>query len=618
MDIRTLILARTGTVVLDPDRVGAAATRPSRDTDLDRLEDELAELGYVMTLDLAMTLRRLPHEAIQELRAWMLDTLRGDTPAPPPPAAGGPRFARARTGDPLGARPVFHLLAARPIQPCPWCATERELRALAPCGHLVCEPCWTGGAYVGCPVCHRRVAIPPFLARDAIAPTGAPPRTLPADAHLRLVFLGFDLVGVAREWLQRLVANPAPLAPADRRELEGIIDAIGPQAAAWLPRAIPRAETRAIAVARLWLVAPDRAAIARATAVHLATATDVLRVATILMGGDASLAASTRLRSIGRDLRRAILDTLDRLPADELGEHVARRRGLWKRVGERLHAFEDAARRPTATLAFALARGTALDTATFGPAVRARASAIATITLGEGGRLRHAPWLAPVEDGLRRGDPLLAIARLAQRPAQLLRRADHVRRVVDARAPATAADVLAAIRAAIRRADPRTLFALARHARRRPDPDGLARIVATELLARAERLRLFARAIVDGDAARAAGAWSGAWEVLAIHVAARANVIYVRDRGGLVTFRRRELEPTVQRLARLVAGGPDDGRATALPVTEAPTLYVIDAPAGLAIAPGSLGYVARPELARGTALEPLALDAWIDALAPIP
>src|SRR3954471_7508432 len=75
--IRTLLLARTHTVVLDPDRVASAATRPTRDVDLDKFEDELAQLGYVMSLDLAMTIRRLPHQAIAELRSWVIATLAG-------------------------------------------------------------------------------------------------------------------------------------------------------------------------------------------------------------------------------------------------------------------------------------------------------------------------------------------------------------------------------------------------------------------------------------------------------------------------------------------------------------------------------------------------------------
>src|SRR5215468_11939068 len=73
--IRTLLLERTHTVVLDPDRVANASTRPIRDVEIERFEDELAQLGFVMSLDLAITIRRLPQGAIHELRTWMVDTL---------------------------------------------------------------------------------------------------------------------------------------------------------------------------------------------------------------------------------------------------------------------------------------------------------------------------------------------------------------------------------------------------------------------------------------------------------------------------------------------------------------------------------------------------------------
>ena len=85
--IATLLLARTHTVVLDADSVASAATRPARDADVDRFEDELLQLGFVLSLDLAMTLRRLPYQALGELRAWILDTLGKLRPRPDVPLA---------------------------------------------------------------------------------------------------------------------------------------------------------------------------------------------------------------------------------------------------------------------------------------------------------------------------------------------------------------------------------------------------------------------------------------------------------------------------------------------------------------------------------------------------
>ncbi|MBA3541512.1 MAG: hypothetical protein H0T79_18005, partial [Deltaproteobacteria bacterium] len=350
MDLRTLLLARTYTVVLDSDGVANAATRPARDADFDKFEDDLAQLGFIMSLDLAMTIRRLPHQANQELRAWVTETIVGSLVTRPvvPPATGMP------TASPY-LRSVATWLRARADQPCPWCARITAIAPLDPCGHLVCRACWKGGTYAGCPVCHRRVAaVDPFVRLDAAPATPI----AGTNGQLRLLNLGFDLVGSARARFETLVTQLTPLAPDDRAELESVIDTMGPKTAAWLPVRIPTRETMAIAVARLWMVAADRTAMLAATATHLRTATDVLRVAVVLMGGDAALATPTRLRSISRGLRRAVLDALDRLPAEAVVEEVRRRAALWKRVGERIHPFEYAAAHGTATLAFAVVRGT--------------------------------------------------------------------------------------------------------------------------------------------------------------------------------------------------------------------------------------------------------------------
>src|SRR5262249_6902934 len=154
--LRTLLLARTHTVVMDPERVADAATRPMRDADADRLEDELVQLGYVMSLDLAITFRRLPREASQQLRTWLIDTLSRARPHV--------RLARAGDGGVSYLRRILPWLGSSPAQPCPWCGELKPVGALDPCGHLVCRTCWDGGAYSGCPICHRRIAIPePFV-----------------------------------------------------------------------------------------------------------------------------------------------------------------------------------------------------------------------------------------------------------------------------------------------------------------------------------------------------------------------------------------------------------------------------------------------------------------------
>lgn len=668
--IRTLLLARTHTVVLDPDRVASAATRPTRDVDLEKLELELAERGYVMSLDLAMTLRRLPHQAIQELRGWILDTLTIG-PASPEPRASLPRTRAVTTPPPSADSPSPYLrrmlswLTNQPVQPCPWCGQRKQVGALDPCGHLVCRSCWESGSFAGCPICHRRVAVEPF----ARAAPGEPIQ--PTTGELRLLHLGFDLAGAARDRFEQLIGRTTPLVPDERTELEVVIDAMGPKTVRWLPVRIPIRETMAIAVARLWVVAADRTAMVDATRGHLETATDVLRVAVVIHGGNPALVEPIKLRSVSRSLRRAVLHAIDGLTSDTAIEDMWRRRGLWKRLGERLHPYEHAQALPRATLAFAAVRQTRLDQATFGAAVRAAAPAIATVRIADD-RARVVPWASAVEDRLRAGDPRAAAERLAQRPTELIRRIDQLVRVAELRQPDALPAVISAVEAAIARGTPPRLLGLAAQLARRSSPwprrvfvpsapagpdrnalrawltddrrpplrsDAAGAVVAlvrTELIARAAARRNFARAVIDraldelalplgerasvhaspelGDplalfahswrriAARTgadravaalvtAGARPTLWDLAVIHAVARANIVYVRERSGaFASYRRRDNEHALGRLARVDAGDDNDGVLDDLPPANAPTWFAV-VRADLVLPEHSAGYV---------------------------
>jgi len=522
--IRTLLLARTHTVVLDPDRVASAATRPTRDADVDKFEDELAQLGYVMSLDLAMTIRRLPYEAILELRTWIAATLAKaiGSHRPHVPLYRGLPAATPGEASSLYLRRMLTWLVSRPAQPCPWCGQTKPVGALDPCGHLVCRSCWEGGTFAGCPICHRRIAVgDPFVRPEPTAEL-----VTHHDGELRLLNLGFDLIGAARIRFERLVGGTVPLSPDDRAEVEVVIDAMGPKMVAWLPVRIPLKETMAIALARLWTVAPDRTVMVNATRVHLTTATDVLRVAAVLLGGNPELAEPMRLRSVGRGMRRAVLEAIEQLPVEQAIEDMWRRRGLWKRVAERLHPYEYADRLPMATLAFAAVRQTRLDTATLGPLVRDEARGVSTVRIADD-RARVTPWASFVEDRLRAGDARAAVERLGERPRELLRRVDHLIRIAQARQPDALAAVIGAVEAAAPRGTPAMLLELASHIARRTEPwsrrvffprgevrkawstvdrrdtlrsDAIGAVVAlarAELVSRAAARRNFARAVID-------------------------------------------------------------------------------------------------------------------------
>ncbi|MDQ3335088.1 MAG: hypothetical protein M4D80_07995 [Myxococcota bacterium] len=500
--IATLLLARTHTVVLDADRVASAATRPARDDDIDRFEAVLTKRGFLLSLDLAMTLRRMPHDALSQLQRWMLDTLPHHTPPP------------------------------TTEHPCPWCARITTINALDPCGHFVCAACWRAGAFAGCPICHHRVSPnAPFM----------PARERPA---LQLLHLAFDLSAVARARFERLVARTTTLLPAEREELERMIDTMGPKAAMWLPKHIAVRETMAIALARLWMVAPDRTAMMKATHGHLASATDVLRIAAVLMGASPDLVEPLRLASIPRNMRRAVLEALEHLP--DITSEMRRCRGLWKRVGERLHPGESTL--PNVTAAFAALRGNA----------------------------KLPTWAGRVEAALAAKDAEAAATLLAERPDELVRRVGHLARL--------GYDPVPVLKRAAPSASPVALLRLAAYARTRLPAVETAVIEA--LLARAAARRNYARAVIDRGLAE--------WDLAAIHAAARANTIYVRDGAAIASYKRRDGEPHLARLARLHAGEHDG--VSKLPPANAPTWFALERE-DVALPKGSEGYARE----RGTA-----------------
>ena len=168
-----------------------------------------------------------------------------------------------------------------------------------------------------------------------------------------------------------------------------------------LPKALPFKENVAIVAGQLLLHVPGEA-----TDVflqhHVKTATDVLRLAAALSGGDVSLAKATRFKSMKRSQRKLLLGLLERHgdPAEDMLRWAER----WKRLGEVLHPGEHADRFPRTVAAFALLRN--------GTPVHSFNSAI--------------------EACLRDGLVANAALSLQARPGEFARRLDHLLRCAEA------------------------------------------------------------------------------------------------------------------------------------------------------------------------------------------
>lgn len=143
--------------------------------------------------------------------------------------------------------------------------------------------------------------------------------------------------------LRQLLTQPAAHSPEDQDVLRELLTGL-PGAHDILRQTdeIPNKEN----LARIYGLVEDRSVVVD----KLATATDVLRAATALAGGDPSLAEHTRLGNLSKAARRELLGALERI--GNVLEDMARNVPRWKRLGEKLHPGEYAKRFPNTAEAF--------------------------------------------------------------------------------------------------------------------------------------------------------------------------------------------------------------------------------------------------------------------------
>ena len=132
---------------------------------------------------------------------------------------------------------------------------------------------------------------------------------------------------------------------------------------------------------------------------YFKTATDVLRLATAMSGGDVSLKDDSKFRSFKRSERKFLLGLLEVIPNKV--EDMLRWRERWVRLGKPLHPGEFAKRYPTTFKAFTTLRNN-----------------------------EHVEtFRTHVEAAVRGSNALQAMTLLTQHPGEFARRLDHVLRV---------------------------------------------------------------------------------------------------------------------------------------------------------------------------------------------
>ena len=189
-------------------------------------------------------------------------------------------------------------------------------------------------------------------------------RRLPAHEHTRPPLLEGKLVpwlielGRVAEFeslLAPLVSSRTSLSEVDAADVAWFIRQYRGDVFRLLPGDVPFREIRALVGGALVQHVAGDARVDEFLDRNVETATDALRLAVALSGGDVSLTtATTRFAPMKRGVRRLLLRLLDRAP--NAVEDVMRHAERWKRLAEVLHPGDYADKYPRALAAITAAR----------------------------------------------------------------------------------------------------------------------------------------------------------------------------------------------------------------------------------------------------------------------
>lgn len=152
------------------------------------------------------------------------------------------------------------------------------------------------------------------------------------DENVRLKPLSIGTKEEFEKIFTQLVGSNSSLSETDKEIVKWFIQK-KPNVFDLLPATIPQKENLCLVVGLL-LDSGNSELLFK----YLKTATDVLRVAVVMSGGDVSLAESVKFRNFSRKERRFLLGALEN--CGSIVEDMLRWKERWKRLGERLHPGE--------------------------------------------------------------------------------------------------------------------------------------------------------------------------------------------------------------------------------------------------------------------------------------
>lgn len=232
-----------------------------------------------------------------------------------------------------------------------------------------------------------------------------------------------------------LAKSKSPFSPQDQEDVKWFVAQYRDGIRRLLPQQIPCKENLGTLGAEFLRNTSDADAVIGG---YVKTATDVLRIAVAMSGGDVSLATACKFGKFRRSERALLLGWIER--AENRTEDMFRWKGRWVRLGERLHPAEYTNRFPLTAAAFDVIRNDR----------------------------PFETFNSRVEKGLARKDTDAVLESLDARPGELARRLDHL-----ARTAADPSSVVARFRERAGAVSTPVLLQVMTHFRHRHEPGDL-------------------------------------------------------------------------------------------------------------------------------------------------
>jgi len=154
--------------------------------------------------------------------------------------------------------------------------------------------------------------------------------------RVELKVIGLGNVEDFNSIFTNLLSSKTSISDTDKKDVEWFITTYNSKVYSLTPNLIQHKEIMAFYIGCLLKYNIENAE--KELLKHSKTATDILRIATVLSDGDSSLTENTKFKSTSKRNRKLLLSALENI--DSIAEDMLRYKNKWKRLGERLHPFE--------------------------------------------------------------------------------------------------------------------------------------------------------------------------------------------------------------------------------------------------------------------------------------